>query len=231
MWHPLHERAHEVIFNAQKEAAKRNLTHVDTEHLLLALACNIQSGGAKILGAKGVDLARVELELSRWIPGIDEKKTATDEPELTRATKRVLDLASKEAARMRRGFIGSEHILLGLMLEKKGVAAKALRNLGFEIQATRAQIEAGRFVDEAPQPENLDSESVDVFGEANRLAQASGSSIKSEHLLLALILHQPKLLAETFDLAESNFRAARVKLLADLELYEEAAKVKEEPEG
>lgn len=240
MWQRFDESARKVILLAQEEAIRMNAGHVGVEHLLLGLSRQTEGVAAQILESNGVDFSRVQSEVERLVPS--QAEMTVGEPKLTPLAKRTLELAADEASRMRHHCIGTEHLLLALLRIEDGPASTALRNLGLGSETTRAQIliqlgsEAVTIASElltermTAQPQDFDSECFDVFGEAINLAKAVGQGVRSEHLLLALMKHRPKLLSDTFDVKEPNSKAARVRLYVNLDLYEEAVRERDAEE-
>jgi len=133
------ERAQRVIVLAQEEARRLNHDFVGTEHLLLGLIREGQGIAAKALISLGVDLDRVRQEVEKMIP----RGEGTPQGEIgftPRAKKVVLELAAEEARMLGHNYIGTEHILLGLLREGEGVAARVLDNLGADLERVRAQV-------------------------------------------------------------------------------------------
>jgi ATP-dependent Clp protease ATP-binding subunit ClpC len=138
MWQRFTERARRVILLGQEEAGKMNSSHVGTEHLLLGLVRENEGVAAQVLQKMGVNLAKVRSEIEAEIEPSEE--TSAPEPKLTPKAKRVLELAADEARRMRHNYIGTEHLLLALLREKDGLAAKVLRKLGLDLEKARNRV-------------------------------------------------------------------------------------------
>ncbi|MFZ5776794.1 MAG: ATP-dependent Clp protease ATP-binding subunit [Bacillota bacterium] len=132
------QRAQKVIYLAQEEAKRLKHPQVGTEHLLLGLIAEGEGVAAKALEAQGINLQQVRGEAEKLIsPG----ETAPNEVSLTpRAKKVLLELAPAEASAMGQGYIGTEHLLLGLIREGEGVAARVLSNLGVTVDSIRATV-------------------------------------------------------------------------------------------
>ncbi|MDF2440957.1 MAG: ATP-dependent Clp protease ATP-binding subunit ClpC, partial [Abditibacteriota bacterium] len=138
MWQRFTERARRVILLGQEEAGKMNSAHVGTEHLLLGLVRENEGVAAQVLQKMGVSLNKVRQEIEAEVePGSDP---TPPEPKLTPKAKRVLELAADEARRMRHNYIGTEHLLLALLREKDGLAAKVLRKLGLDLDRARTRV-------------------------------------------------------------------------------------------
>ncbi len=138
MWQRFTERARRVILLGQEEAGKMSSAHVGTEHLLLGLVRENEGVAAQVLQKMGVNLAKVRAEIESEIEPSNE--AASPEPKLTPKAKRVLELAADEARRMRHNYIGTEHLLLALLREKDGLAAKVLRKLGLDLEKARNKV-------------------------------------------------------------------------------------------
>jgi ATP-dependent Clp protease ATP-binding subunit ClpC len=138
MWQRFTERARRVILLGQEEAGKMNSAHVGTEHLLLGLVRENEGVAAQVLQKMGVSLQKVRQEIEAEMePG---GEPTAPEPKLTPKAKRVLELAADEARRMRHNYIGTEHLLLALLREKDGLAAKVLRKLGLDLDRARQRV-------------------------------------------------------------------------------------------
>jgi ATP-dependent Clp protease ATP-binding subunit ClpC len=138
MWQRFTERARRVILLGQEEAGKMGSGHVGTEHLLLGLVSENEGVAAQVLQKMGVSLERARAEIVAEVEQSGE--SSSGEPKLTPKAKRVLELAADEARRMRHNYIGTEHLLLALLREKDGLAAKVLRKLGLNLDKVRTQV-------------------------------------------------------------------------------------------
>ncbi|NLM37205.1 MAG: ATP-dependent Clp protease ATP-binding subunit [Firmicutes bacterium] len=132
------ERARRVVLHAQKEAARLRHNVIGTEHLLLGLVREEDGVAAKALELLGVDLNKVRNEVEKII-GVGEEMVFGEVPFTPRA-KRVLELAWDESRQMGHNYVGTEHILLGLIREGEGVAAQVLKNLGVDLETARKQV-------------------------------------------------------------------------------------------
>jgi len=131
--------AQEVLALARKEADRFYHNFVGTEHLLLGLISLGQGTAVTVLGKMGLDLETVRKEVEKMIgPGPDQKMIGNIP--YTPRVKQVLALAAKEARALNHSYVGTEHILLGLLLEGDGVAARVLKNLAVDIEKTRLEI-------------------------------------------------------------------------------------------
>jgi ATP-dependent Clp protease ATP-binding subunit ClpA len=132
-------RAQQVLVLARKEAERFRHNFVGTEHLLLGLIKLGQGTAVTVLGKMGLDLETVRREVETQVgTGPDEK--ASWRIPFTPRVKKVLALATKEARALNHNYVGTEHILLGLLREADGVAARVLTSLGVDTEQTRQQI-------------------------------------------------------------------------------------------
>ena len=132
-------RAQQVLALARKEADRFNHNYVGTEHLLLGLIKLGQGVAVNVLQKMGLDLETVRMEVEKQVGSGPETKMAGNIP-YTPRVKKVLALAGKEAKSLQHSYVGTEHILLGLLREGEGVAAKVLKNLEIDIERTRNEV-------------------------------------------------------------------------------------------
>ena len=132
-------RAQQVLTLARKEADRFNHNFVGTEHLLLGLIKLGQGTAVNVLGQMGLDLETVRQEVEKQVgPGPDQKIIGNIP--YTPRVKKVLALAAKEAKALNHTYVGTEHILLGLLREGDGVAARVLQSLHVDTEVTRQHI-------------------------------------------------------------------------------------------
>ncbi|OPY58856.1 MAG: Negative regulator of genetic competence ClpC/MecB [Pelotomaculum sp. PtaU1.Bin035] len=132
------ERAQKALLFAQEEAKQTGYPYVGTEHLLLGLIREGEGVAAKVLEAVGMDADKVRAAVAQIVEA--GKMPASEEPALTPRTKRVLELSIDEARRMGHNYIGTEHLLLGLVREGEGVAAHILNAYGADSRKVRAMV-------------------------------------------------------------------------------------------
>jgi ATP-dependent Clp protease ATP-binding subunit ClpA len=193
---------------AVEEARKLGHGAVGTEHLLLGIVRQSDSAGAKVLGGLGVDLERVRHNVIATL-GQTHAGTATESIVVSHSTgefaggrsggpfdrfndraKRVLAFAQDEAIRFNHNYIGTEHVLLGLLREKEGVAAHALQSLGAELEKARQEV--GFIIGRgdaatAPSEITLSPRTKKVIELAIDEARRLGSkTVSTEHMLLGL---------------------------------------------
>ena len=131
------ERARRVLSLAQEEAQRFNHNYIGTEHILLGLVRETEGVAARVLSSLEVDLSKVRSAVE-FIIGRGEKP-AQCEIGLTPRAKKVVELPVHEARRMNHTYIGTEHLLIGLLREGEGVAAGVLESLGVTLDKVRAE--------------------------------------------------------------------------------------------
>lgn len=132
-------RAQQVLQLARQEADRFNHGYIGTEHLLLGLIALGEGVAVSVLRRMGLDLERVRLEVEKAVGVGADMKTVGNVP-YTPRVKKVLALAGTEARAMNVDFVGTEHILLGLLREGEGVAARVLANLNVDVEQTRQAV-------------------------------------------------------------------------------------------
>ena len=131
------ERARKVLSLAQEEAQQFNHSYIGTEHILLGLVRETEGLAARVLAELGVKNAKIRSAVE-FIIGKGEK-TDSSEIGLTQRAKKVIELAVDEARRLNHNYIGTEHILIGIMKEGEGVAAGVLESLDVTLEKIRAE--------------------------------------------------------------------------------------------
>jgi ATP-dependent Clp protease ATP-binding subunit ClpC len=132
------ERARKVIILAQDEAVRLKHNHIGTEHLLLGLLREREGLAAKILDSFDITLELVRSELEHMVDRTEYQ--GSREVAFTPRAKRVLELALDETRRMGHNYVGTEHILLGILREGEGVGAQILRRLGLDLEMVRNRL-------------------------------------------------------------------------------------------
>jgi ATP-dependent Clp protease ATP-binding subunit ClpA len=128
-----------VVVLAQEEARLLNHNYVGTEHILLGLIHEAEGVAAKALESLGISLEAVRAQVEEEIIGQDQSAAVGHIPFTPRA-KKVLELSLREAKQLGHNYIGTEHILLGLIREGEGVAAQVLVKLGADLSRVRQQV-------------------------------------------------------------------------------------------
>ncbi|MBT5252340.1 MAG: NDP-hexose 4-ketoreductase, partial [Chloroflexi bacterium] len=131
------ERARRVLSLAQEEAQRFNHNYIGTEHILLGLVREPEGVAARVLSNLNVELVKARSAVE-FINGRGERPTS-GEIGLTPRAKKVIELAVDEARRLNHHYIGTEHLLIGLMREGEGVAAGVLESLGVSLEKVREE--------------------------------------------------------------------------------------------
>ena len=133
------DRARKVMALANQEAQRFNHEYIGTEHILLGLVKEGSGVGANVLKNLGVDLRKVRMEVEKLVKSGPEMVTMGKLPQTPRA-KRVIEYAIEEARNLNHNYVGTEHLLLGLLREQDGVAAQVLMNLGLKLEEVREEV-------------------------------------------------------------------------------------------
>jgi ATP-dependent Clp protease ATP-binding subunit ClpC len=133
------ERARKVIALANQEAQRFNHEYIGTEHLLLGLVKEGSGVGANVLKNLGVDLRKVRMEVEKLVKAGPDMVTMGKLPQTPRA-KKVIEFSIEEARNLNHNYVGTEHLLLGLLREQDGVAAQVLMNLDLKLEEVRDEV-------------------------------------------------------------------------------------------
>jgi Clp amino terminal domain, pathogenicity island component len=133
------DRARRVVVLAQEEARMLDHNYIGTEHILLGLIHEGEGVAAKALESLGISLEAVRQQVEQII-GRGKQAPASGRIPFTPRAKKVLELSLREALQLNHNYIGTEHILLGLIREGEGVAAQALVQLGADLDRVRRQV-------------------------------------------------------------------------------------------
>ncbi len=133
------ERARKVIILAKEEAKRLNHDYIGTEHILLGLVKEGQGVAAVVLQNMNLGLRKIRLEVEKLVKTGPATKMVSDMP-FTPRSKKVIELAMDEARSLEHNYIGTEHLLLGLLREGEGIASQVLVNLGLDLNKVRAEI-------------------------------------------------------------------------------------------
>jgi ATP-dependent Clp protease ATP-binding subunit ClpC len=133
------DRARKVMALANQEAQRFNHEYIGTEHILLGLVKEGSGVGANVLKNLGVDLRKVRLEVEKLVKSGPDMVTMGKLPQTPRA-KKVIEYAIEEARNLNHNYVGTEHLLLGLLREHDGVAAQVLMNLGLKLDEVREEV-------------------------------------------------------------------------------------------
>ncbi len=139
MFNRFTERARKVVILAKEEARRFNHDYIGTEHILLGLIREGEGVAAAVLQKLGVSLENIRIEIEKLVQPGPATQIIGDIPFTPRA-KKALELAAEEARSLGHNYIGTEHLLLGLIREGEGVASQVLLNLGLDLNAVRNEI-------------------------------------------------------------------------------------------
>ena len=141
MFERLTDRARKVMALANQEAQRFNHEYIGTEHILLGLVKEGSGVGANVLKHLGIDLRKVRLEVEKLVKSGPDMVTMGKLPQTPRA-KKVIEYAIEEARSLNHNYVGTEHLLLGLLRDPDGFGGRLLRFLGIELDAARATRDA-----------------------------------------------------------------------------------------
>ncbi len=139
MYERFTDRARKVMQLANQEAQRFNHEYIGTEHMLLGLVKEGTGVAANVLKNLDVDLRKIRLEVEKLVQSGPEMITMGKLPQTPRA-KKVIEYSMEEARNLNHNFVGTEHILLGLLREQEGVAAQVLMNLGLKLEEVREEV-------------------------------------------------------------------------------------------
>ena len=139
MYERFTDRARKVMQLANQEAQRFNHEYIGTDHVLLGLVKEGSGVAANVLKNLDVDLRKIRLEVEKLVQSGPEMVTMGKLPQTPRA-KKVLEYSMEEARSLNHNYVGTEHILLGLLREQEGVAAQVLMNLGMKLEDVREEV-------------------------------------------------------------------------------------------
>src|SRR5512142_178991 len=139
MFNRFTERARKVIVYAKEEARRFNHDYIGTEHLLLGLIREGEGVAAAVMQKLGVDFESIRIEVEKLVQPGPQTQVLGDIPFTPRA-KKALELAAEEARALGHNYIGTEHLLLGLVREGEGMAYRVLLNLGLDLNRLRTEV-------------------------------------------------------------------------------------------
>src|SRR5581483_4560197 len=137
MWEPFSESARRSVVLAHEVAQKHASKNIDTEHLLLGIIALPENLAVKVLASLDIDVTKCRQKVEAMIEVGDTPLEG--EMIFTPGAKRVIELSFEEARRFNHHYIGTEHLLLGLIREEKGIAARVLAELGADLENVREQ--------------------------------------------------------------------------------------------
>jgi ATP-dependent Clp protease ATP-binding subunit ClpC len=139
MYERFTDRARKVMQLANQEAQRFNHEYIGTEHVLLGLIKEGSGVAANVLKNLDVDLRKIRLEVEKLVQSGPDMVTMGKLPQTPRA-KKVIEYSMEEARNLNHNYVGTEHILLGLLREQEGVAAQVLMNLGLRLDEVREEV-------------------------------------------------------------------------------------------
>ena len=133
------DRARKVMALANQEAQRFNHEYIGTEHILLGLVKEGSGVGATVLKNLDVDIKKLRLEVEKLVKSGPDMVTMGKLPHTPRA-KKVIEFAIEEARSLNHNYVGTEHLLLGLLRETEGIAAQVMMNLGLRLEDVRQEV-------------------------------------------------------------------------------------------
>src|ERR671911_147289 len=164
------DRARRVLVLAQEEARLLNHNFIGTEHILLGLIHEGEGVAAKALESLGISLEAVREKVEETIGPAGSSTTGS--PPFTPRAKKVLELSLREALQLGHNYIGTEHMLLGLVREGEGVAAQVLQKLGADLNRVRQQV-----IQLLSGPGGSEEQQPKTAGAGGRESTSSGSTV------------------------------------------------------
>jgi ATP-dependent Clp protease ATP-binding subunit ClpA len=187
------ERARKVLELAQEESRRFNHDYIGTEHLLLGLVREGDGVAARVLNNMGVQFPKIRSAVE-FIIGRGEGEPGLD-VRLSPRCRKVLELAVDESRKLEHHYIGTEHLLLGLVREGEGIAAGVLESLGVNLEKVRSQVMqvvsgsaiSRRSYSFPPRVDHLHTRMFAVLAHAARAAEKENAMIGTGHLLIGLL--------------------------------------------
>src|SRR2546425_7957434 len=139
MYERFTDRARKVMQLANQEAQRFNHEYIGTEHILLGLVKEGSGVAANVLKNLDIDLRKIRLEVEKIVQAGPDMVTMGKLPQTPRA-KKVIEYAIEEARNLNHNYVGTEHLLLGLLREQEGVAAQVLMNLNLKLEEVREEV-------------------------------------------------------------------------------------------
>ncbi|MDX1945766.1 MAG: ATP-dependent Clp protease ATP-binding subunit [Pirellulaceae bacterium] len=181
MYERFTDRARKVMQLANQEAQRFNHEYIGTEHILLGLVKEGSGVAANVLKNLDVDLRKIRLEVEKLVQSGPEMVTMGKLPQTPRA-KKVIEYSMEEARNLNHNYVGTEHILLGLLREQEGVAAQVLMNLGLKLEEVREEVLnlLGHGLEGSEEGGRGGREGVGVSGSSSEGQTSSGRGSKSK---------------------------------------------------
>ena len=194
MYERFTDRARKVMQLANQEAQRFNHEYIGTEHILLGLIKEGSGVAANVLKNLDVDLRKIRLEVEKLVQSGPDMVTMGKLPQTPRA-KKVIEYSMEEARNLNHNYVGTEHILLGLLREQEGVAAQVLMNLGLKLEEVREEVLnlLGHGVEGPEGTERGGSAGLSASGETQRSGKSKTPALDSFGRDLTELARQGKL--------------------------------------
>ena len=194
MYERFTDRARKVMQLANQEAQRFNHEYIGTEHILLGLIKEGSGVAANVLKNLDVDLRKIRLEVEKLVQSGPDMVTMGKLPQTPRA-KKVIEYSMEEARNLNHNYVGTEHILLGLLREQEGVAAQVLMNLGLKLEEVREEVLnlLGHGLEGGEVPERSGSERSGGGGEERKSGKSKTPALDSFGRDLTELAKQSKL--------------------------------------
>jgi ATP-dependent Clp protease ATP-binding subunit ClpA len=187
MYDRFSERARKIMKLAYQESVRLKHGKIDTEHILFGFLKEGTGVGSNVIENLDVDLASVRRALEQSMPPAGTDAGGPSLP-YTPAAKRILELAIEEAQGIEHNYVGSEHLLLGMLRESEGIAARVLIGAGLNLISVRHEIVEFLGLQSSDAKQFADVDRVLQMA-ANEAARCSGALIEPEHLLAGLVVY------------------------------------------
>jgi hypothetical protein len=219
------DRARRVVKLAEEEARMLNHNYIGTEHIMLGLIREDEGVAAKALESLGISLQAVREQVEAIIG--QGQQVPSDVIPFTPRAKKVLELSLRESLQLRHNYIGTEHILLGLLREGDGVAPQVLVKLGADLNRVRQQV-IGLISGQQPQPGRLPPREGAPATEVQDRMDVIEARLNAIEVLLAAVEQRVGIRPDTTDLDEQIDRArGERQAAAHAQEYEQAASLRD----
>jgi ATP-dependent Clp protease ATP-binding subunit ClpC len=139
MYERFTDRARKVMVLADEEAMRLQNDYIDSGHILVGLIREGSGVAANVLKNLGLDLHKIRVEVAKLVESEPDKVTIDNLP-LTSRAKKVMEYSMAEAIKLKHNYVGTEHILLGVLREPSGVAVKVIMQLGLRPEVVRSDV-------------------------------------------------------------------------------------------
>src|SRR5216684_2452757 len=216
MYERFTDRARKVMQLANQEAQRFNHEYIGTEHILLGLVKEGSGVAANVLKNLDIDLRKIRLEVEKIVQSGPDMVTMGKLPQTPRA-KKVIDYTIEEARNLNHNYVGTEHLLLGLIREEEGEASQVLLNLGLKLQDVREEVL------------NLLGQTTNASDHSKRVFERERHALECEHALGILLNLPAEVLKQVAEMAQQVAQLTREKEEAVAECdYEKAAGLRDQ---